>query len=149
VIDQPKCFVIPNTEETVTRMVEALAAYWMAEGIAGELDQLEREETARAMRAVLQSFGQDPAMNVDSHDDVEVLTRFGRFNQLGQDHPSVGQPCALCAVALEAGDVPSLVNPAPAGSRDAEKAAEGRAHTVEARIAHQSCAYSGARVVSS
>jgi hypothetical protein len=59
VIDEPKCFVIPNTEETVTRMVEALAAYWIAEGIAGELDQLEHEETARAMRAVLQSFRQD------------------------------------------------------------------------------------------
>jgi hypothetical protein len=53
----PELFLVPNTEGTVGLMVDALVAYWQAEGVADDLDlESEREELARTMRAVLNSL---------------------------------------------------------------------------------------------
>jgi hypothetical protein len=80
---------------------------------------------------------------------VEVLTDFDRFRPLTVTHPGVGQLCAVCSEALQAGQVPSLVNPTPASPEDERKAAEARPHTVAAQLAHQSCAYPGIVAVDS
>ena len=68
-----------------------------------------------------------------------------RFGPLGADHPSVGIPCVVCKIALEQGDIPSLISLAPADEEEAEKQRQGRAFNAVAGISHQDCAWPGER----
>lgn len=73
----------------------------------------------------------------------EVLSPRGRFGPLASDHPMVGTECIICGRPIEAGQAPSLVEWAPAGFEDAAKAQVGAAHNVEAKPAHEDCAWPG------
>lgn len=72
---------------------------------------------------------------------VNVLSPRGRFEPLAADHPAVGQPCIGCGKLLEPGQPPSLVNGVPADADEQASADAGRAHTVQAQLAHESCAF--------
>ena len=72
---------------------------------------------------------------------LSPLSPFGRFGPLAEGHPGVGMVCPGCGVVLVVGDRPSLVDGVPASDEDAVKAAAGRAHNAEARIAHEACAW--------
>lgn len=61
------------------------------------------------------------------------------FNPLPDDHPSVGELCALCNQPMQAGDVPTLIATGPADEEEAAKAAAGRAYTAIAAVAHWTC----------
>lgn len=71
----------------------------------------------------------------------EVLSPYDRFQPLKSSHPLVGSKCVGCGEVLKAGDRPSLVNGIPPDTEEMEKAMRGAAHTVEAKPAHQHCAY--------
>lgn len=69
----------------------------------------------------------------------DVLSEPGRWEPLDADHPSVGRICPGCGEPLKAGQRPAFVNGVPADDEDAEKVAEGRAHTLAVELAHEAC----------
>lgn len=71
----------------------------------------------------------------------EVLSPYDRFQPLKSSHPLVGTDCVECGKPMKAGDRPSLVNGIPPNTEEMDKAMRGAPHTVEAKPAHQSCAY--------
>lgn len=71
----------------------------------------------------------------------DVVSKLGRFAPLSADHPMVGDRCVFCGQALSEGDRPALVEWGPGSDEDAAKAAEGRAHNVECKPAHERCAW--------
>ena len=56
------------------------------------------------------------------------------------DHPSVGEPCPVCAVPFVAGDLTSPVNNAPADAKQRAKMIMGLAYTASCQEAHAHCA---------
>lgn len=71
---------------------------------------------------------------------TSVLSEPGRFGPLDSEHPGVGRACCGCGYPLLAGDAPALVNGIPAGEEEQGKADKGRAHILEALLAHEECA---------
>lgn len=70
------------------------------------------------------------------------VTPYGRFGPASDDEVYRHSPCAICDEPIVTGQVPSLVGPLrPVSEEDSKKADQGKAHTAEAQVAHQSCAY--------
>lgn len=67
----------------------------------------------------------------------------GRFGPLAVDHPSVGNPCIICGMKMEVGDIPSLISLAPDGVKEAHKKELGKPYNAIGGIAHQSCTWPG------
>ena len=67
---------------------------------------------------------------------MHVLSEKGRFDPLSPSHPAVDvQVCPGCGELLQAGDVPSLVDPTPPPT------GVPGAYTAEVQMAHERCAY--------
>lgn len=67
----------------------------------------------------------------------------GRFGPLREDHPSVGDLCPACHQPMLVGDVPSLVDLAPADAEEAAKQRAGAAYNAVAAVVHERCAWPG------
>ena len=55
------------------------------------------------------------------------------------DHPSIGAFCPMCNTPFVEGDYTTLQGMRPASEKDAEKAAQGKPHTVEVVEIHAKC----------